>query len=173
MRTRILAYAAMSAVFAVATVSAHASPRQIERGKYLVTISGCSDCHTAGSLEGKPDMAHYLGGGDIGWALPGLGTFVPPNLTPDKATGLGNWTRKQIVTAIMTGKRPDGRILAPIMPWQDFAHLHRRDAFAIAAYLKSLPPVHHQVPGPFGAKDKPPIPVYAIVAPDNAAPAHK
>ncbi|MGH6989284.1 MAG: hypothetical protein ACREE3_05265, partial [Stellaceae bacterium] len=96
---KFVAWAAIPAALSLAISSAQASQRQIERGKYLVTIMGCSDCHTAGSLEGKPDMAHFLGGGDIGWDVPGLGVFVAPNLTPDK-TGLGNWTKKQIVTAI-------------------------------------------------------------------------
>jgi mono/diheme cytochrome c family protein len=77
---------------------------------------GCGDCHTPGYFLGKPDMARNLGGSDVGFAIPGLGVFVPPNLTPDKETGLGNRTAKQIVTAVTTGKTPDGRMLAPIMP---------------------------------------------------------
>src|SRR5215470_7876335 len=71
-----------------------------------------------------------------------------------KETGLGSWTREQIVTAIMTGKRRDGRELAPIMPWQAYAKLAPSDATAIAAYLQSLPAVKHAVPGPFGPSEK-------------------
>ena len=65
---------------------------EIARGKYLVTVGSCTDCHTPGSFFGKPDMSKYLGGSDVGFAIPHLGVFVGPNLTPDKATGLGNWT---------------------------------------------------------------------------------
>ncbi|MDE2227989.1 MAG: methyltransferase domain-containing protein [Alphaproteobacteria bacterium] len=136
------------------TPTAHAADRQVARGKYLVTLGGCNDCHTPGSFFGKPDMKRTLGGSDVGFAIPGMGVFVGANLTPDKETGLGTWTKQQIVTALTTGKRPDGRMLAPVMPWEEFAHLTRADALAIAAYLKSLPPVQHKVAGPFGPNEK-------------------
>ena len=126
---------------------------QIERGKYLVTLGGCNDCHTPGYFFGKADFAHALSGSDVGFALPGAGVFVGRNLTPDKETGLGSCTAEQIVTALTTGVRPDGRKLAPIMPYMALANLTSDDAFAIAAYLQSLPPVKHAVPGPFGLKD--------------------
>ena len=80
---------------------------------------------------------------------PGLGVFVGPNLTPDK-TGLGDWSEEQIITALQTGMRPDGRELAPIMPWHAFATLTKEDVTAIAAFLKSLPPVSNEVPDPVG-----------------------
>ncbi|HEX7006590.1 MAG TPA: cytochrome c [Alphaproteobacteria bacterium] len=134
--------------------AAAASAEQVARGKYLVTLGGCGDCHTPGYFLGKPDMARYLGGSDVGFAIPGLGVFVGPNLTPDKETGLGAWTTEQIVQALTKGERPDGRKLAPIMPWRDFAHMTRADALAVAAYLKSLPPVKHAVAGPFGPGEK-------------------
>ena len=57
---------------------------QVARGRYLVTIAGCSDCHTPGALLGSPDMKRYLGGSDVGFAIPGAGVFVGENLTPDK-----------------------------------------------------------------------------------------
>ena len=103
---------------------------------------------------GKPEMARYLGGSEVGFEMPGLGVFHGPNLTPDSETGLGNWTIAQIVTAIQTGKRPDGRELAPIMPWRAFANLTKDDVTAIAVFLKSIPAVKNRVPGPFGANDK-------------------
>ena len=103
------------------------SQSPVERGKYLVTFGGCFDCHTPGYFFGKPDMARYLGGSDVGFEIPGLGTFVAPNLTPDPETGLGKWTEAQIATALKTGRRPDGRELAPIMPWRSFAHLTKSD----------------------------------------------
>jgi len=138
---------------------------QVARGKYLVTMGGCNDCHTSGYFFGKPDMAHQLGGSDVGFAIPGLGVFVGPNLTPDKATGLGNWSTQQIVAALTTGKLPDGRILAPIMPWRALSHLTHADALAIAAYLKSLPPVSHKVAGPFGPDEKVTVFVMSVQPP--------
>ena len=96
----------------VISATAHAADPQVERGKYLVAIGGCTDCHTPGHFFGHPDMARFLGGSDVGFGIPGHGVFVGPNLTPDKETGLGNWTAQQIVTAITTGERPDGRMLA-------------------------------------------------------------
>jgi mono/diheme cytochrome c family protein len=143
-------------------LSAHAEDAQLQRGKYLVTIGGCSDCHTPGNFLGHPDMARFLGGSDVGFGIP-AGVFVGPNLTPDKATGLGDWTATQIVTAITTGTRPDGRMLAPIMPWRDLSHLTKSDALAIAAYLKSLPPVSNKVPGPFGPSEAPTVFVMSVL----------
>ena len=137
----------------------------IARGKYLVGIGGCNDCHTPGYFLGKPDMARFLGGSDVGFEIPGLGTFVGPNLTPDKATGLGSWTDAQVVTALQKGERPDGRMLAPIMPWHAFANLTRQDADAIVAFLRSLPSVDHKVPGPFGPNQTPTTFVMKIVPP--------
>jgi mono/diheme cytochrome c family protein len=128
--------------------------RQIARGKYLVTLASCTDCHTPGYFFGKPDAARYLGGSDVGFAIP-PGVFYGPNLTPDKETGLGNWTDAQIIAAIKQGKRPDGRELVPVMPFPAFASLTDADARAIVAYLKSLPPVKNKVPGPFGPNEKP------------------
>ena len=94
---------------------------QVARGKYLVQLAGCTDCHTPGHLLGKPDMSRFLGGSDVGLEVPGQGIFIAPNLTPDNETGLGRWTKDQMVTAIQTGVRPDGRVLAPMMPWRAYA----------------------------------------------------
>ncbi len=152
-------------LLAAAAGAAAADPAQLARGQYLVGISGCNDCHTPGYFLGKPDMHRFLGGSDVGFELPGLGTFLGPNLTPDPTTGLGRWTTGQIVTALQTGVRPDGRILAPIMPWRAFATLTPADATAIAVYLKSLPPVQHKVPGPFGANQRTDTYVMRLVPP--------
>jgi mono/diheme cytochrome c family protein len=142
-----------------------ASPNQLARGKYLVQFGGCIDCHTPGYFFGKPDMARALAGSEVGFEIPRLGVFYGPNLTPDKETGLGSWSKQQILTALQTGKRPDGRVLAPIMPWRAFAKLTRGDANAIAAYLKSLAPITNGVPGPFGPSDKPTSFVMKVVPP--------
>jgi len=169
MSGKIFATIVAALTFGFAAGAAHAQD-QIARGKYLVEFGGCLDCHTAGYFFGKPDMARYLGGSDVGFEVPGLGIFVGRNLTPDKETGLGDWTRDQIVTALQTGKRPDGRILAPIMPWPQFAKLTKSDARAIAAFLKSLKPVKNAVPGPFGPSEKASVFVMKLVPPEGAAP---
>jgi hypothetical protein len=137
----------------------------VARGKYLVTFGSCTDCHTPGSFFGKPDMTKFLGGSDVGFAIPGLGVFVGPNLTPDKKTGLGSWTDEQIATALTTGKTPTGRTLAPVMPWHAYASLTKSDALAIVDYLKSLPPVSHQVGGPYSSSQTPSEFVMVVVPP--------
>lgn len=133
--------------FTLQSLPAKADDAEIARGKYLVTIAGCNDCHTPGYFFGKPDMARFLGGSDVGFEIPGVGVFVGPNLTPDP-TGLGDWTNEEIVIALQTGMRPDGRQLAPIMPWHAFANFTPEDVNAIAAFLKSIPPVSNDVPDP-------------------------
>jgi cytochrome c553 len=94
-----------------------------------------------------------------------MGVFYGPNLTPDPETGLGTWSEAEIVTAIRTGQRPDGRMLAPVMPWMNLAALSDEDALALAAYLKSLPPVSNRVPGPVGPDQPAPAFVMRIVPP--------
>jgi mono/diheme cytochrome c family protein len=165
MNVTMVARTAALAVILSTTVSfSHAEAADaVARGKYLVTLGGCSDCHTPGTFLGKPDMSKFLGGSDVGFAIPGLGVFAGPNLTSDKETGLGNWTEDQIITAITTGKRPDGRILAPIMPYKALASLTKGDAKAIVAYLKSIPAVQNKVAGPFGPTEKPSIFVMAVI----------
>jgi mono/diheme cytochrome c family protein len=154
-------------VFGLLLIASHsvAAETPVERGKYLVGIGGCNDCHTPGYFLGKPDANRFLAGSDVGFFVPGLGTFVGPNLTSDKETGLGLWSQNEIVAAIQAGVTPDGRELAPMMPWAAFAKLTKADAYAIAAYLKSLPPVKHQVAGPFGPTEAVTIPVLKVVAP--------
>ncbi len=159
-----LGFAAIVLGAALCAVPAFAADNSaIERGKYLATLGGCDDCHTPGYFLGKPDFAHALSGSDVGFAIPGVGAFVAPNLTPDKTTGLGNWTDEQIIAAFTKGVRPDGRNLAPIMPWRALASLTPDDAKAIVAYLRSLPPVAHAVPGPFGPNETPTTLVMAVV----------
>jgi mono/diheme cytochrome c family protein len=149
------ALGAVLSVSSIAAASAQNNKQQLDRGKYLVTLASCTDCHTPGYFFGKPDNARFLGGSEVGFEIPGLGVFHGPNLTPDNDTGLGKWTNAQIVAALKTGKRPDGRELAPAMPWRAFAEMTDADATAIAVYLKSLPPLSNKVPGPFGPNDKP------------------
>ena len=145
---------------------------QNARGRYLVSIAGCSDCHTPGGMLGSPDMKRYLGGSDVGFSIPGQGVFVGDNLTPDGDTGLGKWTADQVVTAIRTGKRPDGSELSGVMPSASFSHLTDDDAYAIAAFLKSLPPIRNKVVS-YKSGQTVPIAVSAVLPPEvfNALPA--
>jgi cytochrome c553 len=94
------------------------------QGEYLATIMDCGGCHE----------------------IPSLGIFYPPNLTPDADTGLGSWTEADIIKALRTGVRPDGRELAPVMPWRSYAKLTDSDIQSLASYLKNLKPVRNPVP---------------------------
>jgi mono/diheme cytochrome c family protein len=162
--------ALLSMALSLVAATANAAETEIQRGKYLVSVIPCTDCHTPGTFLGRPDKKRYLGGSDVGFEVPGLGIFYGPNLTPDKDTGLGNWTKEEIATAITTGKRPDGRILAPPMPVESFKNLSHSDALAIAAYLKSLPAIKNKVPGPFGPSEKPTSFVYQVLPPEKYTP---
>jgi len=159
----------VSVALGASMACAHAADPLVERGKYLTNIIPCTDCHTPGIFLGHPDMSRYLGGSDVGFAIPGLGVYYGPNLTPDNETGLGKWTIEQIATAITEGKTPDGRKLVP-MPSDWFQHLTKDDALAIAAYLKTLKPVKNQVPGPFGPQQKPTSFVSQVIPPDKYVP---
>lgn len=138
----------------------------LERGRYLVTLGGCADCHTPGYFLGKPDPNRHLAGSDVGFLVPGVGTFVGPNLTSDRATGLGDWTREDIKKALRTGERPDGRILSRIMPWPAIGQLDDADLDAIALYLKSLRPIRHEVQGPLGPDQIVPVHTLRVTPPD-------
>jgi mono/diheme cytochrome c family protein len=149
--------------------AAMADDAQITRGEYLVTIGGCNDCHTPGYFFGKPDMSRFLGGSDVGFEIPGVGVVVGPNITPDKETGIGSWSLEQIVTAIQTGQRPDGRVLAPIMPWHAFAQLTADDAMAIAAFLQNAKSVKNNVPDPVKPGEKVSTFMFRILPPGETA----
>lgn len=145
---------------------------EVARGRYLVQILQCGDCHTPGALTPHPDGKRLLAGSDVEFEVAGEGVFVPPNLTPEPQTGLGKWSKAQIVTALTTGVTPQGRILSAAMPWADFKALTPGDAMAIAAYLKSLPPVANKTPGPGPEKQLPPNTLESIVSrpPPRSAP---
>jgi len=162
MNLRILT-AALAALSISATSAKAETP--VERGEYLAHIMDCGGCHHTGAFTPQPNLETPLAGADIGFEIPGMGVFYPPNLTPDKETGLGTWSDAEIIAAFTTGMRPDGRQLAPMMPWMSYAHINADDAAALVAYLRSLPPVTHKVPGPFAANDKPTAPYFTVVAP--------
>jgi mono/diheme cytochrome c family protein len=124
-----------------AAPAAMTQEQKVERGQYLVSVLGCNDCHTPGSLYGAPDTTRMLAGSELGWRGP-WGISFPSNLTPD-STGIASWSEDDIVTAIRTGHRPDHSPLLPPMPWPSYAHLTDDDAHSVAAYLKTIPAVHH------------------------------
>jgi hypothetical protein len=81
-------------------------------------------------------MTRYLGGSDVGFKTP-AGTIVAPNLTPDRETGIGTWSKADIIKAIQTGVTPEGCELSPIMPWKALAGLTKGGAEAIAACISA------------------------------------
>jgi mono/diheme cytochrome c family protein len=114
------------------------------RGAYLAHALGhCGECHTPRGLLGAPRTGHYLAG-----TREGPEGVTVPNITPDPATGIGDWTAAQLFAYLSTGQRPDGghagqpmmEVLATsIMP------LTPADRRALTTYLRSLPPVFHDV----------------------------
>ena len=165
--TRWTAVLALTCCITGATIAlAAAKPdkqraERVKRGAYLVRIMGCNDCHTPGTFYGAPDMQRELAGSEMGWQVPD-GVVFASNLTPDLANGLGEWTDDEIIRALRTGIRPDGRQLAPVMPWMNFSALLDADARAIVAYLRQLKPVAHAVPSriPAGQEYKGPLLVF-------------
>ena len=151
---------------AVAIPGTAAAQNKIKRGEYLASIMDCAGCHTTGVLLGKPDPERFLAGSEVGFQIPDLGIFFPPNLTPDRKTGLGTWSERDIIKAVRTGERPDGRMLAPVMPYHSYSKLSDADAQALASYLKSLKPIQHQVPTIIGPSERPNAPYLTVKMPD-------
>src|SRR5437879_5939350 len=98
---------ALSCATGQQSMTAVPKPDPVVRGRYLVTIMSCNDCHTPGYFYGAPDTLRRLAGSDLGWVGP-WGVVHARNLTPDSATGIGSWTKEQIVTALRSGNTPDG-----------------------------------------------------------------
>jgi mono/diheme cytochrome c family protein len=114
----------------------------VARGEYIVRNAAvCGGCHAANP---RRDRDGPLSGGMEfkDWRI---GTARATNLTSDPVTGLGAWSEAEIVRAVRNGQSKDGRLLAPVMPYEWFSRMSDRDALAVARYLKSLPPVRHEV----------------------------
>lgn len=149
--------------------------QMVERGRYLVTVGGCNDCHSpkimtpegpivdeTRILSGSPaDMKlpaidtseispgkWYLGASDLtAWVGP-WGISYSANLTPDSATGSGAWTEELFIKMLRTGKfmgADAGRPIMPPMPWQEFAKMTDEDLKSIFAYLRSIPAISNNV----------------------------
>jgi cytochrome c553 len=117
-------------------------PKLIERGAYLAKAAGCAVCHTAIGPQG-PDLEHAYAGG---LEMPDtIGTWRTPNITPDKSSGIGNWTDDQIAAAIREGVRPDGGKLFAIMPYVNYNRMTDDDVKALVAFLRTVPPVQRVV----------------------------
>ena len=119
-----------------------ADPKLVERGAYIAKAGACLVCHTAMGPTG-PDLAHP-GAGGLEMPDP-IGTWRTPNITPDKGTGIGNWTDEQIIAAFRTGVRPDGTKLFAIMPYMNYNVMTDDDAKALVAFLHTLPPTERVV----------------------------
>jgi len=149
----------------------------VARGGYIVSFAGCNDCHTpwvfnkdlgmpvpdmtrmlSGHPAGVPDSATkinpktdlaLIGGDFTSFTLP-FGIVHSANLTPDKETGLGNWTEEMFVKAIRTGMHlgAEGRPVLPPMPWPDIRNMTDDDLKAVFAFLKTIPAVHNPVSDP-------------------------
>jgi mono/diheme cytochrome c family protein len=125
---------------------------RIERGKYLVGLLGCANCHTDGALIGEPVFDKQLAGSSIGIAYtnplenkyPGI--VFPSNLTPDPETGIQNWSDIEMMKMIRSGVDRHGIRKLSVMPWPAYSAVSDDDALAIVSFLRNLPPVKHSVP---------------------------
>jgi hypothetical protein len=150
------------------------APGPVERGRYLVTIGGCNDCHTPlkmGAAGPEPDLQRLLSGHPEGqelapppalgggWMAAGSATMTAwagpwgisyaSNLTPEMETGIGAWDETMFIQAMRSGKHlGGGRDILPPMPWQNYGKASDEDLRAIFAYLKSIPAIKNQVPDP-------------------------
>jgi hypothetical protein len=131
----------------------------VARGKYLVEVAAnCGECHTPLTATGEPDDARHLAGHVTGTPVPSNTSFkdfhtgavtYARNLTPDRETGLGGWTKEEFRLALREGIARGGRPLRRPMPWERFRKLFSdADVDAIWAYLQSLPAVKNGVPEP-------------------------
>ena len=125
------------------------TPQRLERGRYLfIGVAGCAGCHSQHdfSQHGAPIVAGTEGAGEVMNFSDLPGRVVAPNLTPDMQTGSGTWTDDQLARAIREGIGNDGRTLFPMMPYEHFKKMSDDDLASIIVYIRSLPPVHHELP---------------------------
>ena len=109
----------------------------VERGAYLARAADCVACHTA------PGGKEFAGG--LGINLP-FGTLYSTNITPDKETGIGNYSDQDFLNAVHRGTRRDGARLYPAMPFTSYTFMTDADVLAVKTYLFSLAPVRATVP---------------------------
>lgn len=125
-----------------------ASPEQMAQGAYLARAGNCVSCHTA------PGQTPYAGGRALSTPF---GTVYASNLTADAATGLGSWNAQHFWRALHHGRSKDGRLLAPVFPYNHTSLITRADSDALFAFFQSLAPVArateaHELRWPFGTQ---------------------
>jgi mono/diheme cytochrome c family protein len=103
-------------------------------GELFFHAGGCASCHET-ELGGGKELASSLG------------LFRVPNISPDRATGIGNWTTLEFVNAMMRGVSPDGRHYYPAFPYTSYARMKVRDVIDLKSYIDSLAPVENAVAG--------------------------
>lgn len=144
----------------------------LERGDYLLNgIVGCGNCHSPRDENGDFIEGMELAGGFV-IEEPAFIAYAP-NITPDQETGIGNWTDDEIIRAVREGIRPDGSVMGPPMAYPFYRDISDRDMHAIVAYLRSVPPVHHEVPRSTYRVDLPPSwgePVTSVPEPNKNDP---
>ncbi|MDE3211614.1 MAG: c-type cytochrome [Bacteroidota bacterium] len=125
----------------------------IARGSHLVNdVAACMHCHAerdftkfAGpAVPGTDGKGGNIFDQTIFYATPG--TIYSRNITPDSASGLGTWTDAEILRALTQGIRKNGDTLVPVMPYANYNKMTKNDLLSIIAYLRTLKPIHYQVP---------------------------
>ncbi len=120
-----------------------------DRGRYLATsVSLCAFCHSEvdWTAEGFPPKPGTIGGGRAPFNPEQLPWLTSPNISPDRETGAGTWSDAQFESALRRGIGHDGRTLFPLMPYGQFHGMSDDDATSIVQFLRSIPPVKHEVP---------------------------
>ena len=134
-----------------ARIASHAA--DAERGRQIFLIGGCASCHAAD--EAKDEARLVLQGGRT---FPSeFGTFVAPNISPDKTHGIGDWTLAEFANAMLRGIAPDGSHYYPAFPYTSYARMRTGDIADLWAYLQTLPASDranqpHQVGFPFNIR---------------------
>lgn len=125
--------------------------KHVQRGEYLAThVTNCVDCHSQRNFDyySGPLKPGTIGMGgfvfDQRFGIPGV--VYAKNITPDTATGIGNWTDAEIARAITQGVSKNGDTLFPIMPYPHFNGMTKEDVYDIVAYLRTLKPIYNKVP---------------------------
>jgi mono/diheme cytochrome c family protein len=144
-------------VFAALMLSGSASAQtpnaadkpDVERGRYLYTAGGCASCHAAPASPKCDDPKITDEFKPVGGRClkTNFGTFYVPNITPDKASGIGGWTAQNFIDAMKKGKSPSGSNLYPAFPYTSYQRMTRGDLLDLWAFLQSLEPIGSSVPG--------------------------
>jgi mono/diheme cytochrome c family protein len=122
-------------------------PEIVARGEHLYKYAwNCWGCH--GSQGGYSPEESQSGGRefDMTGIGPGFGFVFAKNITPDPATGIGDWSDGELVRALREGLDREGRLIFPIMPAPFYHGMSDDDALSLVAYLRSLPAVRNEVP---------------------------